>query len=56
MSYSFKSKDEPATDILFLDEDNKICHASVIMKGGASYCQLTAWCAMLAYYSAVKWS
>ena len=33
MSYSFKSKDEPATDIFFLNEDNKICHASVIMEG-----------------------
>ena len=34
MSYSFKSKDEPATDIFFLNEDNKICKASVIMEGG----------------------
>jgi hypothetical protein len=33
MSYSFNSKDEPATDIFFLNEDNKICHASVIMEG-----------------------
>ena len=33
MSYSFKSKDEPATDIFFLNEDNKVCHASVIMEG-----------------------
>jgi hypothetical protein len=47
MSYSFKSKDEPATDIFFLNEDNKICHASVIMEGaGGSKMQDLSECCM----------
>lgn len=33
MNYSFISKDKPATKIYFLNEDNKICSADIIMEG-----------------------
>jgi hypothetical protein len=35
-TYSFKSKDKPATTIYFLNENNKICSADIIEVEGGS--------------------
>lgn len=34
MSYSFSTKEKPASKIYFLDKNNKVCSADIEIEGG----------------------